>query len=270
MPANMTDLVIVVPFNDAAALERAFRAHGHRVAALIMEPINYDAGCIVPQPGFAALCRDLCTQYGALLFFDEVLTAFRMAPGGAQAHLGITPDLAVLGKALGAGMPISAIVGPHDVMSGLRPLGECEHSGTYLAHLTAVLAAQAALEAYSADGFYERLNAVGDRFYAGFQEIIRRRRFPLRLQHVGARFGLYFGLIEKVTNYRQAAQQDGAMLRTFVAGCIKRGVYFHISAHHGFSAAHSDEDMDRVLQAIDDTLAEMAAQPSLGHAGKEA
>jgi glutamate-1-semialdehyde 2,1-aminomutase len=260
MPKQMADLVVVVPFNDPEALERAFAGHGAATAALIMEPVNYDAGCIVPQPGFLELCRQLCDNYGVLLFFDEVLTAFRMAPGGAQEYLGVTPDLCVLGKALGAGMPISAIAGSRAVMTAFRPVGECEHSGTYLAHLSTVLAAQAALEEYSRPGFYENLKAVGDQFYAGFQEILDRSGVPARLQHIGPRFGIYFGITEEVTDYRQAARQDPAMLRDFVAGCIARGAYFHMSAHHGFSAAHTRSDLDRVLETVEGALADVKAR----------
>ena len=251
---QLRDLIVVVPFNDPAALVAAFEQHGRETAALIMEPINYDQGCITPQPGFAALCRELCHRYGTLLFFDEVLTAFRMAPGGAQEYLGITPDLCVLGKAFGGGMPISAIAGRREVMRHLRPEGQSEHSGTYLAHLTTVLAARAALEEYCRPGFYERLAAVGEHFYTGFQQIIDRSSLPVRLQHVGPRFGMYFGLEQEVTNFRQAAAQDHRLLHVFIAGCIKRGVYFHVSPHHGFSAAHTEADMDRVLEAIDGAM----------------
>jgi glutamate-1-semialdehyde 2,1-aminomutase len=254
MPATDRGNLIVVPFNDPDALEAVFARHGHEIAALIMEPVNYDQGCIVPQAGFAALCRELCDRYGALLYFDEVLTAFRMAPGCAQEYLGVTPDLCVLGKAIGGGMPISALAGKREVMQHLRPVGDSQMSGTYLAHLTAVLAAQAALGEYSRPGFYEKLDAVGERFYGGFQEIIERSGVPLRLQYLGPRFGLYFGVTEPVTNYRQAAAKDQAAEVRFVAGCIRRGVYFHTSPHHGFSSAHTDADMDRVLEAIEGAL----------------
>jgi len=260
MPPRLDDLVIVVPFNDPAALEAAFADHGHDAAALILEPINYDSGCIPPRPGFLQLCRELCDRYGALLLFDEVLTAFRMAPGGAQEYTGVVPDLCVLGKAFGGGMPISAIAGRRDVMRHLRPLGRSELSGTYLAHLTAVLAAHAALETYGEPGFYERLAAVGQRFYDGFQDLIKRSGVPMRLQHVGPRFGMYFGLTADVTNYRQAALQDHAMLRRFVAGCIRRGAYFHVAAHHGFSAAHDEVAVDRALNAIEGALEDVKHQ----------
>ena len=123
IPAVARHTLIVVPFNDPAALIAAFDKHGPEIAALVMEPVNYDSGCIPPEPGFAQLCRELCTRHGALLFFDEVLTAFRMAPGGAQQYLGVTPDLAVLGKAFGAGMPISAVAGTREVMRAPAPDG---------------------------------------------------------------------------------------------------------------------------------------------------
>jgi glutamate-1-semialdehyde 2,1-aminomutase len=250
MPQQLDELIVVVPFNDPDALEAAFRRHGHETATLMLEPINYDSGCIVPQPGFLQLCRALCDQYGALLCYDEVLTAFRMAPGGAQEYTGVVPDLCVLGKAFGGGMPISAVAGRRAVMEHLRPQGQSELSGTYLAHLTAVLAATAALEAYHEPGFYARLAATSERFYTGFHALIEQAGVPLRLQHVGPRFGMYFGLEAPVTNYRQAAQQDHALLRRFVAGCIGRGVYFHVAAHHGFSAAHDDAAIDRALEGV--------------------
>jgi glutamate-1-semialdehyde 2,1-aminomutase len=257
IPPRLDDLVVVVPFNDPAALEAAFARHGSATAVLMMEPINYDSGCVVPQPGFLKLCRELCDRYGALLFFDEVLTAFRMAPGGAQEYTGVVPDLCVLGKAFGGGMPISALAGRRDVMRHLRPEGQSELSGTYLAHLTAVLAAHAALETYREPGFYARLDAIGERFYGGFREIIERAGVPLRIQHVGPRFGMYFGITEEVINYRQAARQDKAMLKRFVAGCIARGVYIHMAAHHGFASAHDDVAIDRALAGIEGAVGEL-------------
>ncbi len=259
MPKTLADTVVVIPFNDPVALEAAFARHGAEAAALILEPINYDAGCIVPEPGFLPLCRELCDRFGVLLFFDEVLTAFRMAPGGAQEYLGVTPDLCVLGKALGAGMPISAIAGKRDLMLHFRPVGTSEHSGTYLAHLTAVLAALAALEEYGRPGFYPRLEALGQRLCAGIQTLADDHGVPLRVQAVGPRFGLYFGLRDRVTHFREAARQDHAMLLAFIAACFERGVYFHVSPHHGISAAHTEADIDQVLQAVDGALTAMRA-----------
>jgi glutamate-1-semialdehyde 2,1-aminomutase len=250
IPASARGDIVIIPFNDEAALDEAFAAHGGETAALMLEPINYDQGCIVPQPGFLQRCRELCDRYGVVLFYDEVLTAFRMASGGAQQYLGVTPDLCVLGKAFGGGTPISAVAGRREIMQHLRPLGRSEWSGTYLAHLTTVLGALAALEEYSRPGFYERLQAVSEHFYAGFQELIDRSGVPVRLQYVGPRFGMYFGIRDPVTNYRQAALKDRALEHAFIAGCYRRGVYLAVSPHHGFSAAHTLADMDRVLAAM--------------------
>lgn len=259
IPANTREHLIVLPFNDPLALEAAFAAHGHEVACLLMEPINYDQGCVIARPGFVQLCRTLCDRHGALLFFDEVLTAFRMAPGGAQQTLVVTPDLCVLGKAFGAGMPISALAGSRAVMEHLKPLGRSQMSGTFLAHLSAVLATLAALDIYSSPGFYERMDALGARFYDGFQAAIERSGVVLRLQFAGPRFGLYFGVQEPVTNYRQAAQRNASQELAFIRGCMRRGVYFQPSAHHGFSAAHSEADLDEVLQAVEGALADVGA-----------
>ena len=257
MPPDLARELVVLPFNDVESLERAFRAYGHETAALLMEPINYDSGCIVPREGFVERCRTLCSEYGVVLFFDEILTAFRMHPRGAQGYLGVTPDLCALGKAFGGGLPISALTGRRAVMEHLRPLGDSEMSGTYLAHLTAVKAARAALDEYARPGFYEALDARADRFYGAFEEAIGRSGVRLRLQYVGPRFGLYFGVDAPVTNYREAAAQDRAMLMTFIAACFERGVYLAVSPHHGFSAAHGDADLERVAHVFEAALREV-------------
>jgi glutamate-1-semialdehyde 2,1-aminomutase len=256
-PTQARELVIIVPFNDPPALEKAFAEHGHEAAALILEPINYDSGCILPQSGFIQLCRQLCDRYNVILFFDEVLTAFRVALGGAQELYGVTPDMCVLGKAIGAGMPISALAGKQEIMQNLRPQGQSEMSGTYLAHLTAVLSAQAAIDVYDQPNFYSQLEKLCKRFYSGFQTIIDHSGVPLRLQYVGPRFGLYFGIEEPVTNYRQAAKQNNAMSLKFISACIQRKVYIHVSPHHGFSAVHTESDLDNALEAIEGALADV-------------
>ncbi len=264
VPRNTREHVIVVPFNDPAALEAAFAAHGCEVAALLMEPINYDQGCVMPQPGFLQLCRSLCDRHGSVLFFDEVLTAFRVALGGAQQLLGVTPDLCVLGKAFGAGMPISALVGTGALMSHLQPLGSSQMSGTYLAHPTAVLAALAALQEYSSPGFYQGLGERCADFYAGFEAAIAHSGVALRLQHAGPRFGMYFGVRGVVDDYRKAAARDHLAELCFVRGCHARGVYFQPAAHHGFSAVHSKADLDQALVAIAGALADVQRMGASG------
>ncbi len=260
MPPQAGDDVIVVPFNDVPALEAAFAEHGHAVAALLMEPVNYDQGCILPLPGFAQRCRELCDQYGALLFFDEVLTAFRVAPGSAQETLGVNPDLCVLGKAFGAGMPISALAGRRAVMQHLKPLGTSQMSGTYLAHLTGVMAARAALDIYGAPNFYRDLSTRCDDFYREFQALITGSGVTVRLQFLGPRFGLYFGVRDEVTHYRQAARKNHDAENIFIRSCFASGVYFQPSPHHGFSAVHTSADLEEVLAAVAVALAVVRTQ----------
>ena len=257
IPPALANDMLIVPFNDTALLEQAFEKHAQDIAVLVLEPINYDAGCLLPDEGYIEKCRQLCDEYGVILFFDEVLTAFRVALGGAQEYLGVTPDLCVLGKAFGAGMPISAISGKREIMLHMRPTGKSEHSGTYLAHLTTVLAALAALEVYSEPDFYTRMNALSERFFGGFQGLIDQSDLPIRLQSAGARFGLHFGLDHPLKNYRDTVARDTQLERVFIKGCIERGVYFHTALHHGFSAAHTDDDLDRVLEVIEQALGDV-------------
>lgn len=257
IPPALSDDLLIVPYNDADLLKAAFEKHGDELAMLIIEPINYDAGCLLPVEGYVETCRQLCDEYGVILLFDEVLTAFRMALGGAQEYLGVTPDLAVLGKAFGAGTPISAISGKHEVMSHVRPLGTSEHSGTYLAHSTAVLPALAALEEYSQPDFYDNLNDMAHRFYEEFQTIIDRSGLALRLQYCGPRFGIHFGIDHELTDYRQTVARNDELELVFFGACLERGVYFHSQLHHGFSSAHTDDDLGRVLDVIEQALGEV-------------
>lgn len=254
IPPKLANDIIIIPYNEPELLKNAFEKHHDDLAMLILEPINYDAGCLLPQDGYLGLCRTLCGDYGVVLFFDEVLTAFRMALGGAQEYLGITPDLCVLGKAFGGGTPISAISGKREIMSHMRPVGQSEHSGTYLAHLTTVLPALAALEEYSQPDFYKNLNAMAQRFYDGFQDIIDRSGLAIRLQYAGPRFGMHFGLDGELRTYRDTVRRDVEMERKFIGACLERGVYFHTALHHGMSAVHTDDDLGQVLDVIEQSI----------------
>ena len=264
IPDELAEHVIVVPFNDPDALERAISTHRDEVAAVIMEPVNYDAGCILPLPGFLKAVRDMTTDSGVLLLFDEVLTAFRISPGGAQEYYDVTPDLAVLGKATGGGLPLSAIAGRREVMSRLRPLGDSEHSGTYMGHLVAVMGSLAALEELSAPGVHDRLFELGDRLYDGLRRQIAEIGIRARLQHLGPRFFIYFGLDPdtEVRDYRAAAHHSSETALAFSREMMARGVYFHDYggglAHHGFSTAHTQADIDEVLAASEEVFKAIA------------
>ncbi|MBI3861841.1 MAG: aspartate aminotransferase family protein [Planctomycetia bacterium] len=250
--------LVLVPYNRTDLLERAFKQHGKELAALICEPVYYNAGCVVPTSEFLAAMRRLTREYGALLIFDEVLSAFRMAPGGAQEYLQITPDLCTLGKAVGGGFPLSVFGGRHDVMQHLMPEGTCQHSGTYNGHPVSVAAGLAAVTAYRQPGFYERINAVAERLYSGLNQLLARHGIPGRVQGLGARFGIYFGVTREVHNYRDAVRHDRQKMLQFVAAAIAHGVYFHdyggAACHHGFCAAMTDADVDETLTRLDDAM----------------
>jgi glutamate-1-semialdehyde 2,1-aminomutase len=203
----------------------------------------------------------LTRDSGVLLIFDEVLTAFRMAPGGAQEYLKITPDLCTLGKAVGGGFPLSVFGGGRDIMEQLMPNGQCQHSGTYNGHPVAVAAGLAAVTAYRQPGFYDHIHAVADRLYGGLQTLFTRHGLEARVQGLGARFGIYFGITEPVCDYRATLKHQRARMLQFVKLAIERGVYFHdyggSACHHGFCAAMTLADVDDVLSRLDLVLGDM-------------
>jgi glutamate-1-semialdehyde 2,1-aminomutase len=260
MPAALADLIVVVPFNDIIAFEKAVRAHQGELAAVIVEPISYNQGCIPAQAEFLRQVRATCTRLGLVLIFDEVLSGFRMCRGGAQEHFGVTPDLCTLAKALGGGVPIAAVCGKTEVMSVLNPIGHTIMSGTYTGHLTAVMGAIACQTEIAKPGFYEHLNGLADRLYTGITEALRITGVPGIVQGIGARFGLYLGVTEPVTNYRQAVRTNREMEVKFILGCVRRSLYLHDyghTMHHGFSSQHTEADIDQSLQIIEDALREL-------------
>jgi glutamate-1-semialdehyde 2,1-aminomutase len=263
LPAGLADHLVLVPYNRPDLLERAFREHGPELAAVLCEPVYYNAGCVLPTPEFLAALRELPRRYGALLLFDEVLSAFRMAPGGAQEYLGVTPDLCTLGKAVGGGLPLSVFGGRQEIMDRLMPVGDCQHSGTYNGHPVAVAAGLAAVRAYREPGFYEHINAVAGRLYAGLQEVFARHGVPATVQGLGARFGIYFGVRGEVRGYRDAVRHQREQMLRFVAAAIRHGVYFHdyggAACHHGFCAAMTSADVEEALGRLDGAVADLKA-----------
>lgn len=273
VPAAGAADVVIVPWNDAAAFEAALAQHGRDLAAVIAEPVFYNAGCIPPAPGFLELLREGTRRVGALLIFDEVLSGFRMALGGAQEWSGVTPDLCTLAKAVANGMPLSVVAGRADLMEQLAPTGPVAHSGTYSGHLLSVLAALATLDELRRPGVYDRITAESEAFYRDLQAVFDRHGVPARVQGLGTRFGLYFGRREPVTTLADAATNDHDMSRRFVLGCLARGVYFHAYAragapgHAGYSLAHTPADFAETLDVIDAVSAELRGADGLRAAG---
>lgn len=263
IPPQMKDLIIVLPFNNLDVLEKALTKHRDDVAAVILEPVNYNCGCIVPDRAYIAAMRELTRENDILLIFDEVLSAFRMGRGCAQEYLGVTPDLCTVGKCVAGGTPLSVFGGKKDIMAHLRPAGNSEHSGTYTGHLIPVMAANACLEVIDSGGFYDHIYRLADRLYSGLAEIIKSSGVVARVQGLGARFGIYFGIDEEVTNYRTAARNDRDKTLKFFLAAARRGVYFHDyggkACHHGFSYAHTLEDIDLVLDRLEGAMKELTS-----------
>ncbi|MGE0608048.1 MAG: aspartate aminotransferase family protein [Pirellulales bacterium] len=262
MVPGLADELVLVPYNRVDLLEEAFAQHGPELAAALCEPVYYNAGCIVPSAEFHAALRRLASQHGTLLIFDEVLSAFRMAAGGAQEYLGVTPDLCTLGKAVGGGYPLSVFGGRRDIMQTLMPTGPCQHSGTYNGHPVVVAAGLAAVTAYRQPGFYEHIRDVGQRLFDGLNKLFRKHGVPGRASGLGARFGIYFGLADQPRNYRDAVLQQRETMLRFVAAAIDSGVYFHdyggAACHHGFCAATTLADIDEALARLDGAVAKLA------------
>lgn len=258
VPATAAGDVVMAPWNDVEAFERAIVRHGDELAAVFCEPIHYNAGCIPPEPGFLELLRERTREHGIVFVMDEVLSGFRTHLGGAQAQYGVTPDLTTHAKALANGLPLASVSGRADLMLHLAPTGPVVHSGTYSGHLLSVLAAIATLEELRQPGVFDRINLAGERCYRDLQAVFDRAGVPARVQGMGARFGIYFGRTEPVRTWSDATAHDHDLNRRFTSGMFTRGVYIHgytrqgPPGHAGFSLAHSVEDLERVLTAAED------------------
>ena len=262
IPEELDSLVLVVPWKDEEALEKAVRAEGDQIAAIIMEPINYNSGCIVADKPYMEFVRDLATRNNIVLIYDEVLSAFRTGPSCAQGYYGVTPDLCVISKAVANGIPMAIVAGKRDIMMMNTPIGDVLHSGTYCGNLVSVMAARACLAEITKPGFYDHIYAVADRLYSGLAGLFEGAGVPARVQGLGARFGIHFGFTEEVKTYGDTLKHDGRMATAFLRACADRGVYFHsygriAAGHHGFSASHTLDDIDEALNRIESALGDM-------------
>ena len=263
IPKGVSEYCVVAPYNNLVALEMAIEKHKGELAAVICEPVNYNAGCIVPDKGYMRVMRELCSDNNIILIYDEVLSAFRMGTDCAQGYLGVTPDLCTIGKCVAGGTPLSVFAGKKEYMENVSPLGKKSgHSGTYTGHLIPVMAAIACLDEISSVGFYEHIYKVADKLYSGMEELFGKHKIKARLQGLGARFGMYFGIDTEVKSYRDAALADKDMLMKFLKAAYENGLYFHDyqghPCHHGFSSAHSLADIDEVLEKFDSVLGQLS------------
>lgn len=262
IPPELDDLIIVLPWNDEAALETVIHEEGDQIAGIIMEPINYNQGCIVASKSYMEFVQKLATDSNIVLIYDEVLSAFRTGTGCAQAYYGVTPDLCVIAKAVSNGVPLAVIAGKAEIVEQVAPGGPVAHSGTYVGNLISVMAANAALNEITRPGFYDHIYIAADRLYIGLNEIFARRGIPAHAQGLGARFGIYFGITGEVRSFEDTLEYDDMMASRFIRACFRRGVYFHsygklVRGHHGISAAHTLDDIDEILDRVDSAMPEL-------------
>jgi glutamate-1-semialdehyde 2,1-aminomutase len=263
MPEEIGKETLVLPFNDAEKLEQLIKARGHEIAAVILEPINYNSGGILPLPGYLELMRRLTSEYGIVLIFDEILSGFRTGPGCAQAYLKITPDLCTIGKAIGGGTVLSAYGGKRDIMSRVAPLGTAQHSGTYNAHLIPMMAGNAFMDVIMQPDAFAPLLQRSQRLYAGMDAMFQRLGVQARVQGTGARFSILFGPIaekQPLINYCDTGRNDFDIAYRFFANCVRNGVYMHTMWHHGLSFAHTDQDVALVLERMETALRQTKAE----------
>jgi glutamate-1-semialdehyde 2,1-aminomutase len=261
VPAALAALTLTVPFNDADAAADALRRHGADVAAVIVEPFVGNAGFIAPEPGFLAALRELCDRHGALLIFDEVMTGFRVGPGGAQQRVGVRPDLTTLGKIVGGGMPVGAYGGRADLMRRVAPEGPVYQAGTLAGNPVAMAAGLATLRETERPGFYETLERRTARLVAGIGDAARRHGVPVTAGHAGSMWGVFFAP-GPVRNFAQARGTDTALFARWHRAALARGVFLAPSAFEaGFvSSAHTDADIDFTIAQLDAALGEARAR----------
>ena len=261
VPGALAGLTLTAPFNDARAVADLFRAHAGRIAAIIVEPYVGNAGFISPDSDFHPALRAVCDQYGALLIFDEVMTGFRVAAGGAQEVLGVQPDLTTLGKIVGGGFPVGVYGGRADLMKRMAPEGPVYQAGTLSGNPVAMAAGLATLRETSRPGFYDELDAKTSRLIDGLRAAAERHGVPITLGHAGSMWGLYF-TAGPVRSYAEAKGTDTALFARWHTAALARGVFLAPSAFEaGFvSAAHSVADIDFTIEQLDAALAEARAR----------
>jgi glutamate-1-semialdehyde 2,1-aminomutase len=259
MPKTIEDLVVVCEYNDADGVEAAIERHGSELAAVIVEPIFYNAGVIVPEPGFLERIRELCTEHEIVLIFDEVITGFRCGLGGAQKLLGVTPDLTTMGKAIANGFPISTVVGRADLMDEFLPAGSVLFAGTFTAQPATVSAALACTGHLQAHPVLDELERLGQRLEEGIREAIADTGVDAQIKRAASVWALYF-TSSPVRRYRDLAEfvatKENELHDSYRRWMLERGIYIH--PHYmlrGYlTASHSEEDVDRTVTATYDFL----------------
>ncbi len=251
VPAGLAEHTITLPYNDIEAVRAAFAELGEQIACVIVEPIAGNMNMVPPVPGFHETLREECTKSGSILIFDEVMTGFRVAKGGAQAVYDVEPDLTTLGKVVGGGMPAAAFGGRADIMASIAPDGPVYQAGTLSGNPVAMAAGLRTLELIDEPGFFEALSEKTVRLTDGLAAAAAEASVPASVEREGGMFGLVFTADGPVRSYAQVAAADVDRFKDFFHGMLAEGVYLAPSAFEaGFvSAAHSDDDIDQTIAA---------------------
>jgi glutamate-1-semialdehyde 2,1-aminomutase len=255
VPGAVVEKTVVVPFNDPAAVRKEFEERPNSVAAVIVEPVAGNMGVVPPKEGYLEGLRELCTEDGALLIFDEVITGFRVARGGGQELYGVTPDLTCLGKVIGGGLPVGAFGGPRTIMELLAPVGGVYQAGTLSGNPLAVAAGLTTLRILNRDDPYPELERKAALLAQGISDILAEKGIPHCVNRVGSIMCLFFHP-GPVTCYEEASQADGQAFNRFFAGMLEQGIYLAPSPFEAWfvSAAHSDADIEQTLDAARKSL----------------
>lgn len=261
VPADFAKYTLTAEFNNLEQVKQIFAVQGADLACIIVEPVAGNMNCIPPAPGFLEGLRALCDQYGAVLIFDEVMTGFRVALGGAQAYYNIKPVLTTLGKIIGGGMPVGAFGGRRDIMQHIAPLGGVYQAGTLSGNPIAMAAGLAALTEIRKPGVYDVLTAKTTQLIEGLAAVAKEVGIPLATTQVGGMFGVFFSKEAQITNYQQATQCDIAAFKRFFHLMLEQGVYLAPSAYEaGFlSIAHSDDDLAYTIAAAKKAFIQLKA-----------
>lgn len=260
IPADFAKHTLTMEYNNIDSVVQAFEQYPDDIACIIVEPVAGNMNCIPPVDGFLQGLRDVCDQYGAVLIFDEVMTGFRVALGGAQAKYKIEPDLTCLGKVIGGGMPVGAFGGKRDIMQHIAPSGPVYQAGTLSGNPVAMAAGLAALNQVKRPGLYDELSEATKTLAEGIKTIADSLNIPMSVNYAGSMFGLFFTDVERVTNYQQAINCNTEQFNHFYHGMLENGVYLAPASYEaGFvSAQHNPEVIQQTLQIAEKVLADVA------------
>jgi len=259
VPAAFVNSTLSLPYNDTGVLESVLAAQGREIAGVIVEPVAGNMGLVSPDPVFLQRLRELTAQSGSLLIFDEVMTGFRVAYGGAQSLYGIVPDLTCLGKIIGGGLPVGAYGGRRDIMEQVAPQGPVYQAGTLSGNPVAMAAGIATLQALQQPGFYTSLEQSSGRLAAGLAEAARKARVPVQIDRVGSMLGLFFS-DRPVRNFKEAKKSDLNRFKAYYQGMLQEGIYLAPSQFEALfvSAAHTVEDIEATVTAARKVLGSLA------------